>query len=242
MNLSSSSSSTTSATSRFQECLLSLLSQTSPPLAALQATRIRRQQLPDDSLSSLSPSSLRCIRCGYLGVCLRVKSSRRHARKGQDRLRTPTVDAKSRRGKRIRTTCPACSRVAVHPCPPLNESSYPSSEITPVGINAVVAAADSESTHPSGSSSERMQTKAILDISTHPPAPTISALHSSPSPAPDPPPNKSTSHADPPKSSKRPKKKPGLAELIARSKAQEKNRNQLKNEGGSGLSAFLSGL
>ena len=265
---SSSSSTTQPATSKFQQDFVSLLSQTSPSFAALHAIRIRKQQLRDNTdNNSLSSSTLQCSHCGYLGLCLRVqsKSSQKRTRKGQRPLSKPHASGvgstaksqndvgvqKRKRERRIRTTCPACTRVTVQACPTSQVRDQYLSEASnilptpPAGINVV--AADGGQL-PSGSSEDRMQEKAsiaanIPSVISHSPAPESNALHYSPSPAPSQtPPKTSSSHLDPPKSSKRPRKKTGLADMIARSKAQNRDRNQPTNESSSGLAVFLSGL
>jgi hypothetical protein len=156
-----------------------------------------------------------------------------------------------KRERYMRTTCPACTRLTIQPL------GYPSSEIinaspaSPAGVNVVEGAeagtsfgSSSESSKPQATRSESIPLN-IPSALVQSPAPVqvINALHSSALPKTVQQTSNATScRTDPPKPSKRQKKKSGLAEMIARSKAQDQDRKKQANKGGSGLAAFLSGL
>ena len=226
-----------STTLIFNKNIQSTLSYISPQLAAHHASRSRKQHSDNDN-----DNPLQCSFCGHLGLCHRVVQIRcKNSRKGRRNSTKLKADS-TRKGERyIQTTCSACDRVSRIPCPRLSQQPLSPPLLDP--------------SLPTSSSTTSTQTPTNVEIQTRPlniplpsQAPKINTVHSSISPPstttlPHQLPNPSSSHPDPQKQPKRSKKKTGLAEMIARSKAKNSQQDQAKSSNNaSGLAAFLSGL
>ncbi|KZT20356.1 hypothetical protein NEOLEDRAFT_872848 [Neolentinus lepideus HHB14362 ss-1] len=211
-------------TLKYQLSLPFLLQPTSPSLAALHACRLRRTHPQASTLRDTH-----CLQCGYL------------LSDGLSEVRTARARKKRRVSgglmpKVLRKVCGSCDHVQLYPLDDGNAKLFPKA-----GKNTNRSGQTGRATElmRAGASSSSISKKDhdILPASSR--ETSVSRTEQKPSPSPR---SASPSVTDPVQV-KRPKKKSGLQELLAKNRERERQEQARKgNEQDGGLASFLSGL
>ena len=206
------------STTKYQLSLPFVLLPASPSLAALHATRARILHPTESAFLD----STHCVKCGSYFDDEIQPVKRRKAFKGEGYIRVMT---------KICRSCGFCYEI---PIDGGNASSFPRTRKARASISVPAPL------------SERVLTKPqILVVETafnQQRSPSVASSNPQ-TPYPSHPPTASSSKPPVPARSKtRPKKKPGLQDMLSRNKQKEAKAREAKNEGQGGLAAFLSGL
>lgn len=215
-------------TNKHRQAFTLALRNVSPSFAALHASRLRLRPESEDHRAGVQTpplTTLTCLRCGYTSVHVRIvrlKQTQQKRRQNQNQALSHVIPQDTL-ARVIQRTCRTCAFVERIP--------------VPRGAAVVFGKTPRRTKAVDGSRAVSSDTNAVVVQA----APTQSTGSSSSSPWQSPQPQ-----PQPPKKTSRPKKKPGLHDLLARNRQRQHNHDRDRgmdgDATGSGLASFLSGL